>query len=471
MRLWRTRNQRPLQTSLALDFLRFLVIVLVISLGAYLFIQLDVTQKLKDYQLADPDLKVTASQYLNNPKSGPETEKLLRSRGWLEILDGSKLIKEVIGNKQDQMISYSEEQLYKLLENDRSQDYYYSLSRYPGPGSTDWLLLKIPRDRIDISINSYPFMSYFNHSVTFYILIGAMVLLVLVVVYSYSVARRILKPLKTINEGLKEMIQGNYSTRISVHAEQEFEQMAETFNYMADMIEKTTKATRLAEESKQRMMMDLSHDLKTPVTSIQGYAQALYEGRVEDVERQRKYLSYIHNKSSQVTKLIQNMMELLKTDSPDFLLKMGHHELGDFLREIIADSYGEIEQKRFTLQFQVPDQDVYALFDPELLSRVVYNLITNALTYNPPGTNLRIELIPQATRMVIEIADNGVGIPQELRSTLFDPFVRGDEARTASGGTGLGLAIALKNTERMGGTLELANPGKESTVFKISLQK
>lgn len=132
MRLWKTRNQRPLQTSLAFDFLRFLVIVLVISLGAYLFIQLDVTQKLKDYQLADPDLKVTASQYLNNPKSGPETGKLLRSRGWLEILDGSKLIKEVIGNKQDQMISYSEEQLYKLLENDRSQDYYYSLSRYPG---------------------------------------------------------------------------------------------------------------------------------------------------------------------------------------------------------------------------------------------------------------------------------------------------------------------------------------------------
>lgn len=468
MRLWRTRNQRPLQTSLAFDFLRFLVIIFGVGLAAFIFIQLDVTHKLQDFQIADPDLKVQASLYLPDPKEGLETKRLLRSQGWLEILDERKHIAEVIGEKRDQSASYSEEQLYKSLENNQGQDYYYSMSPYQDADSPGWLLLKIPRDRVDISINSYPFTSYLKHSVTFYILTGISVLLLLVFVYSYSVARRIRKPLKAIVGGLNEMIQGHYGTRISVHAEKEFLQMAETFNYMADMIERTTEAKRLAEESKQRIMMDLSHDLKTPITSIQGYAQALYEGRVEDVERQRKYLTYIYNKSSQVTKLIQNMMELLKTDSPDFLLRMGQHELVEFLREIIADSYGEIEQKRFNLEFQVPDHDIYATFDPELLSRVVHNLISNALTYNPPGTNLRIELIPKADQIRIEIADNGVGIAKELRSTIFDPFVRGDEARTASGGTGLGLAIALKNTERMGGTLELTDSGLESTVFRIS---
>ncbi len=475
MRLRKTRQQRPLQASLAIDFLKFLLIVLFtvmfIIFGTYAFMQLDVAQKLQDYQLADPDLKTQASRYLDNPQSGPETAKLLRSEGWLEVLDSSKTVREVIGNKQDDPQRYTEEQLYRLLENDPGQPYYVSLAEYPQNGASGWLLLKLPRDRVEITINSYAFMTHFNQSVTFYIMLGAMLLLLLVITYSYSVARRILKPLKTIIQGLKEMIQGNYSTRLTVHAEKEFEQMAETFNYMADMIERTTIAKQRAEDSKQRMIMDLSHDLKTPITSIQGYAQALYEGRVEDVERQRKYLLYIYNKSFQVTRLIQNMMELLKTDSPDFLLKMGRHELGDFLREIIAGAYGEIEQKQFTLRLEVPDDDVFAQFDPELLSRVVQNLIDNALEYNPPGTTLRVGLTPGPGAVVIEIADNGVGIPKELRSTIFDPFVRGDEARTASGGTGLGLAIARKNTERMGGTLVLTSSRQEATVFTLTISE
>lgn len=475
MRLRKTRQQRPLQASLAIDFLKFLLIVLftvmVIIFGTYAFMQLDVAQKLQNYQLADPDLKTQASRYLDNPQSGPETGKLLRSEGWLEVLDNSKTVREVIGSKQDDPQRYTEEQLYKLLENDPDQPYYVSLADYQQDGAAGWLLLKLPRDRVEITINSYAFMTHFNQSVTFYIMLGAMLLLLLVITYSYSVARRILKPLKMIIQGLKEMIQGNYSTRLTVHAEKEFEQMAETFNYMADMIERTTIAKQRAEDSKQRMIMDLSHDLKTPITSIQGYAQALYEGRVEDAERQRKYLSYIYNKSFQVTRLIQNMMELLKTDSPDFLLKMARHELGDFLREIIAGAYGEIEQKQFTLRLEVPDDDVFAKFDPELLSRVVQNLIDNALEYNPPGTTLRVGLTSGPCAVVIEIADNGVGIPKELRSTIFDPFVRGDEARTASGGTGLGLAIARKNTERMGGTLVLTSSKQEATVFTITISE
>lgn len=144
------------------------------------------------------------------------------------------------------------------------------------------------------------------------------------------------------------------------------------------------------------------------------------------------------------------MLELLKIDSPDFLLRMERQELGEFIREIIADTYGEIEQKNFILHLNVPEEDVFLNFDAELLSSVVHNLISNALIYNPPGTHLRVEVIPLEKEVTIEIADTGVGIPEELWSTMFDPFVRGDKARTASGGTGLGLSIAMKNTEKMG---------------------
>lgn len=373
--------------------------------------------------------------------------------------------------KKDGVTQYTSNQLLKSLENGEDQAYFYSLTTLNAQSESEWLLLKLPREAITITINSDPFVAYFNHSLSYYVFLGVGMILLLIIVYSYWVARRIRKPLRIITLGLKQMIQGNYDTRIALYAEKEFSQIGETFNYMADVIEKTTKEKRQAEESKKRMMVDLSHDLKTPITSIQGFAQALVEGRGEDDERQKRYLSYIYNKSSQVTKLIQNMLELLKIDSPDFLLRMEHQELGEFIREIIADTYGEIEQKNFVLHLNVPEEDVFLNFDAELLSSVVHNLISNALIYNPPGTHLRVEVIPLEKEVMIEIADTGVGIPEELWSTMFDPFVRGDKARTASGGTGLGLSIAMKNTEKMGGTLHLSHSKKEPTVFTIRIPK
>lgn len=373
--------------------------------------------------------------------------------------------------KKDGVTQYTSNQLLKSLENGEDQAYFYSLTTLNAQSESEWLLLKLPREAITITINSDPFVAYFNHSLSYYVFLGVGMILLLIIVYSYWVARRIRKPLRIITLGLKQMIQGNYDTRIALYAEKEFSQIGETFNYMADVIEKTTKEKRQAEESKKRMMVDLSHDLKTPITSIQGFAQALVEGRGEDEERQKRYLSYIYNKSSQVTKLIQNMLELLKIDSPDFLLRMERQELGEFIREIIADTYGEIEQKNFVLHLNVPEEDVFLNFDAELLSSVVHNLITNALIYNPPGTHLRVEVIPLEKEVTIEIADTGVGIPEELWSTMFDPFVRGDKARTASGGTGLGLSIAMKNTEKMGGTLHLSRRKKEPTVFAIRIPK
>ncbi|MFD2877991.1 sensor histidine kinase [Paenibacillus rhizoplanae] len=120
----------------------------------------------------------------------------------------------------------------------------------------------------------------------------------------------------------------------------------------------------------------------------------------------------------------------------------------------------------------MPEEEVYARYDPELFASVINNLISNALAYNPEGTRIRVSVIPEDTQIRIEIADNGVGIPKELWATIFDPFVRGDEARTtASGGTGLGLSIAKKNVEKMEGTLLLESREGEPTVFVIHIPK
>ncbi|WP_419892250.1 ATP-binding protein [Paenibacillus xylanexedens] len=481
-RPWKAREKRLLQTSLTLDFLLFNFFLLLLVLIVYLMVSLDVVDFRISDQVVDPDLNVEAHVYVaelenefysggGSVSKGKDTEiqRLKDSGGWIEILDANRNVIHHVGDKQDAFTQYSEADLYDGLENRSDQEYYYSITPLSTEGAVAYVLLKIPRDLVSVRINDNQLITNLKHPLSFYIMIGIGLVLLLIFVYSYWVARRIKKPLSILSSGLTQMIQGNYSTRMSISAEREFVQIGETFNYMADVIENTSAEKRYAEESKQRLIVDLSHDLKTPITSIQGYAQALVEGRGEDKDRQQRYLGYIYNKSVQVARMIQNMLELLKVDSPDFRMHIQRREIGEFVREIMADTYGEIEQKQFVLHVLVPDEVIYARYDPELLSRVIQNLITNALSYNPIGTELRVELIPLHTHVVIEVADNGVGIPQELWSTIFDPFVRGDEARTATGGTGLGLSIARRNTEKMGGRLILSRRGRETTVFTIEI--
>ncbi|WP_340023474.1 HAMP domain-containing sensor histidine kinase [Paenibacillus sp. FSL K6-1096] len=469
---WKSRDSRPLQTSLTIDFLLFNCMLLMLVLAVYLFVQKDITQVIREKMIPDPDMSVEAHTYLGELGEGPESERLLKSGGWLELLDSGKRVIQVIGEKQDDIQMYDEETLYQGLENRSNQPFYYSITSVQNDSGAEWLLLKLPRDVVKVSINNELLMSYLNHSVFFYVFVVSGLILLLIFVYSYWVSRRIKKPLRVLNLGLNRMMEGHYNTRIALYAETEFLRIGNSFNYMANVIEKTTEEKRQAEKSKQRLMVDLSHDLKTPITSIQGYAQALIEGRVTDPERQAKYLNYIYTKSVQVTKLIQHMLDLLKLDSPDFILRIQRLELGDHLREIIADTYGEIEQKDFELHLQVPEEEVYAHYDPELFASVINNLIGNALAYNPEGTRIRVSVIPEETDIRVEIADNGIGIPKELWSTIFDPFVRGDEARTtASGGTGLGLSIAKKNVEKMEGTLLLESREGEPTVFVIRIPK
>lgn len=474
-RLLKFRNNRKLQSSLVIDFLVFILfftlLIIILRFAVPLGINYIVSKE-RDTSLGLDS--VAAHDYIADWKRGRgiELDRLQQSGGWLELLDANRQVEQVVGNKKDSLYTYSEAELFDLLANDSDQPYYYSITAVHEPEETvKYLIIKVPRDLISISIDDDPSMSQIKYLISFFLFIAIGLLLFLVIAYSYWIARRFKKPLALILDGLHEMIAGNYNTRLSIPAEKEFKLIEETFNYMADVIERATYEKHIAQESKQRLMMDLSHDLKTPITSIHGYAQALVEGRVEDKQRQNKYLFYIYNKSTQMTRLIQSMLELFKVDAPDFRPNVERIEIAEFLRERIADIYDDVERNGLLLNFSVPDHDVYAQYDPELLGRVIQNLIANALLYNPAGTHIRVELLEHDEEVRIEIADTGIGIPEELRATIFDPFVRGDQARTHTGGTGLGLAIALKNTEKMGGTLTLRAEGEESSIFTIQLKK
>ncbi|UGB28920.1 sensor histidine kinase [Metabacillus sp. B2-18] len=224
------------------------------------------------------------------------------------------------------------------------------------------------------------------------------------------------------------------------------------------------------EESKKRMLADLSHDLKTPMTTIQGYSKALYEEFVEDEEQKQRYLKYIHDKSVRVTTLIDELFMFSKLETPDSQLNKEKKDLCEFFREVIVEYYQLFSEKKMELNIDIPITKLIYEFDSKLLYRAISNLLENAAKYNPEQTTVFISLTKRANCITLEIGDDGTGIKDDLTNTLFDPFVRGDKSRKNDGGSGLGLAITKKIIEKHEGKIILdTKPVRGKTNFIIEL--
>lgn len=220
------------------------------------------------------------------------------------------------------------------------------------------------------------------------------------------------------------------------------------------------------------MLIDLSHDIRTPISTIQCFSKALYEGLIEDQDKKQRYYHTIYTKCGRVSELINDLFEFVKLESTDYKPLIVESDFCEFIREIITEFYDEMEEKKYKLEICIPESEIIIGFDPNIMNRAISNLLCNALKYNPEGTKLRIEIKELSSTVILEIGDNGSGIPQHIQDIIFDPFVRGDEARKSDGGTGLGLAIAKKIVKKHNGKLELyTNNHNEKTTFAIILNK
>ncbi|WP_198015871.1 HAMP domain-containing sensor histidine kinase [Paenibacillus sp. HW567] len=306
-------------------------------------------------------------------------------------------------------------------------------------------------------------------TVTIYSLLPLLLLFGLnVLFYSLWTSRKITKPLGQIAEGIREMQQGRFQKRLNIKASDEFVQVQQYFNDMAESLQRTEAENHRLQMSKDRMLVDLSHDLKTPITTIQGYAKALQLGYADNEDKREKYLQLIYTKSQFVTALIDDIFQMSKLDSPDFPVNMEPGDIAELLREATADYYEQFEDKQFVLNVEIPSDEVRVPHDAVLMRRALSNLLSNALRYNPKGTEVAIRLEQKKDSVRIAIIDNGVGISDELKAVIFEPFVRGDSSRQGDGGTGLGLAIARKMMQRQGGELVLDNRANR-TAFELVL--
>ncbi|WP_110928063.1 cell wall metabolism sensor histidine kinase WalK [Bacillus massiliglaciei] len=220
------------------------------------------------------------------------------------------------------------------------------------------------------------------------------------------------------------------------------------------------------EADRREFVANVSHELRTPLTTMRSYLEALADGAWKDEEIAPAFLSVTQNETERMIRLVNDLLQLSKMDSKDYLLTTGWVNFNKFFHHII-DRFEMTKNEDITFKRDIPEENYYVDVDEDKITQVLYNVISNSLKYSPEGGQVTFRVRPSEGFIVISISDEGMGIPHNLIDKIFERFYRVDKARTRKlGGTGLGLAIAKEMVVAHGGKIWAeSTEGKGTTVF------
>lgn len=225
--------------------------------------------------------------------------------------------------------------------------------------------------------------------------------------------------------------------------------------FFSRMVARKLDAEILRQTQERNMLYaNIAHDLKTPMTSILGYAKALGDKKVE-LEQTEAVIDRIYQKAKQTDELLNMLFEYTKLQTAEYPLEQMDADICSIVRSVAAGQYEFFEEKGILLEIDIPEEKVTVSCDMRQMSRAVSNLIVNAYKHNEKGSRVGIMVRKKAGKVLVIVADDGRNISKEEAEIIFEPFISGDTSRNSSGGSGLGLAIAKKIVEKHGGTLTI----------------
>ncbi len=264
--------------------------------------------------------------------------------------------------------------------------------------------------------------------------------------------RRIKKPIGQIMDGMERVKCGEKYTRLNFKSQKEFVQIQQYFNDMMDELETAESEKEELMRQQNRMLLELSHDIKTPVATIKSYANVLKDG-VAAEEKKTEYYELIDRKADRVSELVNQMFLMLKYDNADYKLELKKTDICELIRQISGNLYDEMTKNGRGFEPGIPEKPIYVLLDEKEFTRVIENLLYNAAKYNITGSRTSISVQETNGSVEVRVRDDGEAISEDMRDKLFEAFSRGDESRSSAGGTGLGLTIAKKIMEKHGGDI------------------
>lgn len=289
-------------------------------------------------------------------------------------------------------------------------------------------------------------------------------------IFNRSLEKRILKPISQLKKGVDEISKGNYQVAVENEVSSEIKDLVDSFNEMAKKLSEGERLKKAYEENRRMLVANISHDLKTPITSIQGYIETMLEMDEITQDKINKYHHIIYNNAVYMNKLIDDLFLFSKLDMDKLELNLEKIDVSAFIEDVMEEFKYELEDKG--IEFYYDNQLLQSFninIDRKRVHQIFRNIIGNAVKYGlRDSLYIKVRLYKQADYLCIDIHNNGPTIPKDKLHHIFDRFYRIDYARTKDlMSTGLGLAIAKELVEAHKGKIKVESEEVKGTCFTI----
>jgi signal transduction histidine kinase len=303
----------------------------------------------------------------------------------------------------------------------------------------------------------------YRNSLFVFVAIVLVIIVSIIIITNALLTRRIvksiIKPLDTLAYGVGQIRDGNLDYQINYSGKDEFSNICSDFNEMAKRLSNYVQEKQKDEANRKELIAGISHDLRTPLTSIKAYVEGIESGLAVEPQVQKKYLTIIKNKANDLEHIVNQLFLFSKLEIGEFPFYIEPLDIGKELADFIATISEEYQKKGLKIEFLQNVENIYIQADIVQVRNAITNILENSVKYkNKAQGEMKISVYSEDNYVTIRLADNGPGVSKEALQRLFDIFYRSDVSRSnPSKGSGLGLAITQKIWERLGGIIKAEN--------------
>lgn len=277
----------------------------------------------------------------------------------------------------------------------------------------------------------------------------------------WFISRRLTLPLREMNKIAMKLAKGDFSQRVKIRSKDEIGQLGETFNTMAEDLDSL-------EQMRKDFLANVSHDLRSPLTSINGFLTALLDGTIPD-SRKGHYYKLMKDETDRLIKLVNDLLHVNQLEAGKIVIQPADYNLSEQLRITAAKMEPQLSKKQIELELIGTEVDIMVNADQNRMEQVFINLLQNAVNFSTTGSKVLIKLKKENDRVKISIKDHGIGMDEEELNHIWDRFYKADSARSRKSGTGLGLSIVKSILEPHGVSIKAESKRGAGTVFSFKL--
>lgn len=300
------------------------------------------------------------------------------------------------------------------------------------------------------------------------ILVGLLLVLLGILIFMISRFYHVKRKLAYMEQTLEDVQIGNGNRRILVGSHDAMAPLAYRLNEIVYAYEDKLRSLKKADETNKQLMTSLSHDVRTPLTTLIGYLDAVHSDIVKDCERE-EYIEVARHKAYDLKNYIDVLFDWFRLNSNEFTLSIESVEIAEITRNILKDWVPIFREQGMDFEIEIPEKRIMVKLDIDGYSRVVNNLVQNVVAHSK-ASQIKITITADATDIWLSVADNGVGIEKEDLQHIFERLYKCDKGRSEKG-SGLGLSIVDQMVDRMGGKISAKSEVGKYTAFTVELPR